>query len=82
MDAAKPKPPADLCQNGAGCVVYNSWYIARYCSAHDQWSFGEEMHGNGIAIVIRVAQRTPITDEETTAKSIPLVSHLPNDHST
>jgi hypothetical protein len=31
-------------------------------------------------MVIRAAQWTQITHEETTAKSIPIVSRLPNDH--
>jgi hypothetical protein len=30
--------------------------------------------GNGVLIVISVVQRTPTTDEETTAESIPIVS--------
>jgi hypothetical protein len=36
--------------------------------------------GNGVPNVIRVAQRTSITDEETTAKSVPVVRLLQNDH--
>jgi hypothetical protein len=52
----------------------------------EQWSFGGGTPGNAVPVVIRIAQRTTITDEGTTAKSVPIVrsvpivSHLPNDH--
>jgi hypothetical protein len=38
------------------------------------------MPGNGVPIVAMAAQRTPGTDEETTAKSVAIVSYLTNDH--
>jgi hypothetical protein len=40
---------------------------------------GHATPGNGVPIVIRAAQQTPITDEESTTKSAHVVSHLSND---
>jgi hypothetical protein len=37
--------------------------------------------GNGVPIVIGAAQQIPITGEQTTANGVPIVSHVPNDHS-
>jgi hypothetical protein len=40
----------------------------------------ERLHANGVPTFDRAVQRTPITDKKTTAKSVPVISHLPNDH--
>jgi hypothetical protein len=45
-----------------------------------QWSVRGGSPGNGVPIVIRAAQWTPFTDVERTAKSVPIVSHLPNEY--
>jgi hypothetical protein len=45
-----------------------------FCTYVSLWSFGEETPGNGVPIVTRAAQWIPITDEETIAKSIPMLA--------
>jgi hypothetical protein len=49
------------------------------CRVHLPVNIWRRTSGNSIIMVIGAAQGTPNTDEETTAKSIPNVSHLSND---
>jgi hypothetical protein len=56
-------------------------YWLSYCAPNipkcmQRLSFGGMMPGYGVSIVIGAAQRTPFTDEETTAKIVPIVNYI------
>jgi hypothetical protein len=42
-----------------------------------QWSFGEGTPGKGVPVVIRIAQRTTITDEGKQQRAFPLLGAFP-----
>lgn len=62
-------------------LVYFEKIITKFSGCFEvYWSFGGGSSGNVVPIIIRTAKRTPIKNEETAAKIILIVSHLPNNH--